>query len=175
MARKRARTSRKSQSSAVMLPGELVVVTRREAAFRSSAGRFESASGQNVSDLASLLKRHGARMSPIFGATEERVMARMAAVREAAHAPTEDLSVFSTDPLYAIRLLGDSKGWIVGAGGRVLQLQDGDWKPAALNLQTVAWLRSIDFFDENNGWIVGGYGTILHTTDGGKSWLPSMG
>ncbi|SRR6266571_4741484 len=87
----------------------------------------------------------------------------------------EDLSVFSTDPLYAIRLLGDGKGWIVGAGGRVLQLRDGDWKPASLNLQTVAWLRSIDFFDENNGWIVGGYGTILHTTDGGKSWLPSMG
>ena len=81
MARKRARTSQKSQSSAVMLPGELVVVTRREAAFRSSAGRFESASGQNVSDLANLLKRHGARMSPIFGATEERVMARMAAVQ----------------------------------------------------------------------------------------------
>jgi len=77
-----------------MLPGELVVVTRREAAFRSSAGRFESASGQNVSDLASLLKRHGARLQPIFGATEERVMARTSALGESVHAPMEDLSVF---------------------------------------------------------------------------------
>jgi hypothetical protein len=94
MARKRARTSPKSQPSSVTLPGELVVVTRREAAFRSSAGRFESASGQNVSDLAALLKRHGARMQPIFGATEERVMARQAAHPAAVHAPTEDLSVF---------------------------------------------------------------------------------
>src|SRR3954452_6184772 len=94
MAKKRARTGQKSQSSAVMLPGELVVVTRREAAFRSSAGRFESASGQNVSDLASLLKRHGARLQPIFGATEERVMARTSALGESVHAPMEDLSVF---------------------------------------------------------------------------------
>src|SRR6187401_2227490 len=94
MARKRARTSPKSQPSSVTLPGELVVVTRRAAAFRWSAGRFESASGQNVSDLAALLKRHGARMQPIFGATEERVMARQAAHPAAVHAPTEDLSVF---------------------------------------------------------------------------------
>jgi photosystem II stability/assembly factor-like uncharacterized protein len=87
----------------------------------------------------------------------------------------QDLSVISTDPLYTVRWVGDGKGWIVGASGRVLQLRDGEWKPAALGLRAVAWLRSIDFFGENNGWIVGGYGTILHTTDGGKTWLPSVG
>jgi photosystem II stability/assembly factor-like uncharacterized protein len=87
----------------------------------------------------------------------------------------EDLSVFSTDPLYGIHLLGDGKGWIVGAAGRVLQLRNGDWKNAPLGAPLTAWLRSVDFFDENNGWIVGGYGMILHTTDGGKTWLPSRG
>ena len=55
MARKRPRKSAPPASTATV-PGELVVVTRREAAFRSSAGRFESASGQNVSDLASVLR-----------------------------------------------------------------------------------------------------------------------
>src|SRR5690349_14812746 len=94
MARKRARTSQKAQASTPLPPGELVVMTRREAAFRSSAGRFESASGQNVSDIAGILKRHGARLRPIFGATEERVMARQAAHIESGHAPMEDLSVF---------------------------------------------------------------------------------
>jgi photosystem II stability/assembly factor-like uncharacterized protein len=86
-----------------------------------------------------------------------------------------DLSVFSTDPFYGIVLRGNGDGWIVGAGGRVLRLQSGDWKQASLGMPVVAWLRAIDFFDENNGWIVGGYGTILRTTDGGKSWLPSRG
>jgi photosystem II stability/assembly factor-like uncharacterized protein len=85
------------------------------------------------------------------------------------------LSLFSTDPLYAPLLLGNDKGWIVGAAGRVLQLQNGEWKPASLGMPIVTWLRAIDFLDENHGWIVGGYGTILHTTDGGKSWLPRVG
>ena len=87
----------------------------------------------------------------------------------------EDLSTFSTDPLYALRLFGGGKGWIVGASGRVLQLRDGDWKNASLGRPLASWLRAVDFFDENNGWIVGGYGAILHTVDGGKSWLPSFG
>jgi photosystem II stability/assembly factor-like uncharacterized protein len=86
----------------------------------------------------------------------------------------EDVSQFSTDPLYALSLRNGG-GWMVGAAGRVLQLHDGNWKPAQLGLPVVTWLRSIDFFDENNGWIVGGFGTIIHTIDGGKTWRPSMG
>ena len=87
----------------------------------------------------------------------------------------EDISAFSTDPLYDLHLFGDGKGWIVGAAGRVLQLRDGEWKNASMGRPLTIWLRSIDFFDENTGWIVGGYGLILHTTDGGKTWLPSVG
>jgi hypothetical protein len=73
---------------------ELVVVTRRQAAFRASAGRFMSAAGENVSDVSRVLARHKATLVPIFGPTEERVMARLAAHGEAAQAPMEDLSVF---------------------------------------------------------------------------------
>jgi hypothetical protein len=75
-------------------PPELVVIARRQAAFRASAGRFLSAAGENVSDVERLLSRHQASMRPIFGATEERVMARVAAQSEMAQAPLEDLSVF---------------------------------------------------------------------------------
>jgi photosystem II stability/assembly factor-like uncharacterized protein len=87
----------------------------------------------------------------------------------------QDLSVFSTDPFYAIKLLGDGQGWIVGGASRILQLRNGDWKAAPMSSQSAVWLRAVDFLDENNGWIVGGYGMILHTTDGGKTWLPSVG
>ena len=86
----------------------------------------------------------------------------------------EDISAFSTDPLYALSLRNNG-GWIAGAAGRVLQLQNGEWKPAPLGLPVVPWLRAIDFVDEQNGWIVGGYGMIIHTTDGGKTWRPSVG
>jgi hypothetical protein len=75
-------------------PPELVVVARRQAAFRASAGRFLSAAGDDVSDLERLLSRHQASLHPVFGATEERVMARVAAQSEMAQAPLEDLSVF---------------------------------------------------------------------------------
>ena len=87
----------------------------------------------------------------------------------------QDLALLSTDPLYAPRLLENGTGWIVGAAGRVLKLQDGEWKPVNLGTPIVTWLRAVDFFDANTGWIVGGYGTILHTTDGGKNWLQSLG
>jgi len=86
-----------------------------------------------------------------------------------------ELAQVSTDQLYTPRWMGKDNGWIVGAAGRVLRLDNGEWKPAALGLRAVTWFRSIDFFDENSGWIVGGYGTILRTTDGGKTWLPSIG
>ena len=86
-----------------------------------------------------------------------------------------ELAQVSTDQLYTPRWIGKDNGWIVGAAGRVLRLDNGEWKPASLGVRSVTWFRSIDFFDENSGWIVGGYGTILHTTDGGKTWLPSVG
>lgn len=87
---------------------------------------------------------------------------------------TLQTSTFSTDPLYD-PFVRDGFGWITGGSGRVLHLQNGEWRPAQLGLPVVTWLRAIDFFDDNNGWIVGGYGTIIHTTDGGKTWRPSFG
>src|SRR5262245_17073986 len=90
--RRRSRASA-ARGGAIATP-ELVVVARREAALRASAGRFLSAAGGNVGGIARVLSRHGAAMVPIFGATEERVMARLAAISEAVQAPMEDLSVF---------------------------------------------------------------------------------
>lgn len=65
---------------------ELVVVTRTETAMRASAGRFEALSGESTDSLGALLDRHGATMRPLFGATEERVIASASAVAEAADA-----------------------------------------------------------------------------------------
>lgn len=101
MARKRTTSARAAGSRRRTRPArqagpppELVVVTRRQAGFRASAGRFTSAAGENVSGLQRLLTTYAASMTPIFGPTEERVMARLAAQSESAQAPMEDLSVF---------------------------------------------------------------------------------
>jgi hypothetical protein len=93
------RTRKPAKRTKAVVPGvaadpELVVVMRPQAAFRASAGRFMSATGEKVTDVAKVLARHGATMKPIFGPTEERVMARQAAHSMAAQAPMEDLSVF---------------------------------------------------------------------------------
>jgi photosystem II stability/assembly factor-like uncharacterized protein len=87
----------------------------------------------------------------------------------------EDLSRFDGTALYMPLLRASGDGWIVGASGRVLRLQDGEWKVAALGTRVISWLRAIDFFDDNHGWMVGGYGTILHTEDGGKTWRQRFG
>ena len=97
MAQKRTRKSTKRSRpvvAGVAADPELVVVMRPQAAFRASAGRFLSATGEKVTDVAKVLARHGATIKPIFGPTEERVMARQAAHSAAAQAPMEDLSVF---------------------------------------------------------------------------------
>jgi hypothetical protein len=94
MARK---TTRRSKAPVPVSGGaapELVVVTRRQAAFRASAGRFISEAGEKVSDIGRLLGQHGATMVPLFGATEERVLASLSRQSEVAQAPMEDLSVF---------------------------------------------------------------------------------
>src|SRR5688500_8236321 len=83
---------------------EQVVMTRRETAFRESAGRFLSAAGENVGGVEKLLSRHKATLVPIFGPTEERVLAQVARMSEAAQASMEDLSVFYRVEAPAARL-----------------------------------------------------------------------
>ena len=60
-------------------PPELIVLTRQESAFRASAGRFEALSGESSKSLEELLGDHGATLRPLFGATEERVIATTSA------------------------------------------------------------------------------------------------
>ena len=59
----------------------------RDAELRASAGRFESArEGVSVTSLRNTLVRNDARMTPVFAATEELVLARMAKRRGKARA-----------------------------------------------------------------------------------------
>ena len=85
-------------------------------------------------------------------------------------------ALFDTEPLYAPTLVGSNgNGWVVGGAGRVLSLQNGEWKPTGVGMPIATWLRAVDFYGTDHGWIVGGYGSILRTTDGGKSWLRVFG
>jgi hypothetical protein len=69
-------------------------MTHPEAAFRASAGRLESAAGADIGGVERILRRHGASLHPLFGPTEERIMARSGRFAEAAAGPLEDLSIF---------------------------------------------------------------------------------
>jgi hypothetical protein len=89
-----AQPKRPAPASDPVAAPELIVMTRAHAALRASAGRFTSAAGQNVSDIERTLSRHRASLVPVFGPTEERVMARLSRQSESAQAPMQDLSVF---------------------------------------------------------------------------------
>ncbi len=85
-----------------------------------------------------------------------------------------EASLFATEPLYASCLIGNT-GWMVGAAGRVLRLEGGNWKQWQVGVPVATWLRSVDFFDDRTGWIVGGYGIVLRTIDGGENWFRVFG
>lgn len=99
MPNKSRRSSPPPQEPTGALPtteAELVLVTRTESAFRASAGRFEALSGESTRTLEEVLKDHGAHLAPLFGATEERVLAATQALssQAAPDAPLNDLSTF---------------------------------------------------------------------------------
>lgn len=78
----------------VLPPPELVVVMAPEVGLRASAGRFESARGLSVRGLGNVLERHGARLVPAFGLTEERVTARAVPRPRLARGEVPDLDRF---------------------------------------------------------------------------------
>jgi Subtilase family len=87
-------TTTTSGGNSLAAPPELIVVARQDVGLRASAGRFASMAGAPTRNLASLLSDHGARLRPIFGATEERAMAALSAFASAESMPAQDLSVF---------------------------------------------------------------------------------
>lgn len=85
---------------ATKLMPELVVITKPEAGIRARGANLESATGADTNSLQSLLTAHGARLQPLFGASEERVHAQTRSVEaqrqnegaDAAREPLPDLS-----------------------------------------------------------------------------------
>lgn len=73
---------------------ELVVVMRPESGLRASAGRFAAMSGAPTDTLSNLLRDHNASLRPLFGITEERVLARSAALGGAMDTEPTELSTF---------------------------------------------------------------------------------
>ena len=71
-------------------PAKLIVVTQADAGMRASAGRFSTLSAAPTANLARVLANHNATLRPLFGATEERVIAttRTLAPAAARHAET---------------------------------------------------------------------------------------
>ncbi|MCC2662885.1 MAG: serine protease [Geminicoccaceae bacterium] len=99
MARQPRKASRRDDNppSGIASEPELIVVTRPEAAMRASAGRFEAMSGESTDTLASVLSANGASMRPLFGPTEERVLASAALVDAMAAEPVELATFYKVD------------------------------------------------------------------------------
>lgn len=71
---------------------EVVAVAKREARLRTTMTGIASAAGEDVSSLAKVLK--GVALVPLFGASEERVMAQVARASAESGVEQPDLSVF---------------------------------------------------------------------------------
>lgn len=90
-------TEGSSPSETSLSPRQLVVVARAEAGLRAapaSRDRVASASGASVRSLSSLLRSADVHLEPLFGSSEERVLARTASVSAAVGREVPDLSVY---------------------------------------------------------------------------------
>ena len=77
-------------------PRELIVVAHQEANLRSHNTTVSSLSGTEVSDLDTMLKKSGARMTPLFGDSEDRLQQERASM--AAAMPSADAQMFGDVP-----------------------------------------------------------------------------
>lgn len=72
--------------------------------------------------------------------------------------------------LYSVYFIDDNNGWIAGASGTILKLdQQLLWEKQ--NSGTSKTLMSIGFFNNDIGLAVGDSGIIIKSTDGGNSWM----
>jgi photosystem II stability/assembly factor-like uncharacterized protein len=76
----------------------------------------------------------------------------------------------SKSELIHIDFDNDRRGWIVGAGGVIINTLDGGTTWNIQKSGTSATLFHVEFRNEKKGWAVGERGTILKTTDGGNTW-----
>ncbi|MFD8500491.1 S8 family serine peptidase [Amycolatopsis sp. NPDC059657] len=60
---------------------ELIVVTKPDAELRARAAGLASAADADIGSLSSALARHGARLTPLFGLSEERLRANIVALQ----------------------------------------------------------------------------------------------
>ncbi|MBI4811754.1 MAG: hypothetical protein HY800_10005, partial [Ignavibacteriales bacterium] len=85
-------------------------------------------------------------------------------------------SVYGSKIFNSVRFVNDSKIFVVGNSGTLLQSTDSGitW---TLRSGLSGDLRSIYFNDELNGWICGKYGGLYKTVHGGQTWntIPSPG
>lgn len=77
-------------------PRELIVVANRDANLRSHQATISSLSGADVGDLDRILKNSGARMLPLFGESEERLLQERATM--ASEMPAAETEMFGELP-----------------------------------------------------------------------------
>lgn len=84
----RPRKTRSEQGgTSVIARRELIVIARAEPRFRATAAGVASATGMDVSALESVLGSYDARMTPLFGLSEERMANRVSALPAASTVP----------------------------------------------------------------------------------------
>src|SRR5687767_8965302 len=95
---KKSATPRPRRTAAIKAPAEagpeLIVILKEEGTENAApvrAGRARSAGGSNV---ARVMRRAGATLTPLFGVSEERVVAERAAASRRAGAPLPHLEKF---------------------------------------------------------------------------------
>ena len=97
------------------------------------------------------------------------VMALLIGTVSASSPGSWDLAWGLTGDLEDVDFVDVGNGWAVGAGGTVLNTQDGGNTWVTQTSGTTQDLQSVSFADANSGWAVGANGTILETSDGGSN------
>lgn len=76
----------------------------------------------------------------------------------------------TTNNLFGVDFVSETRGWVVGALGTIRTTGDGGSTWAGQTSGTTQTINAVDFVDANNGWYAAGGATLGRTTDGGSTW-----
>lgn len=161
-----------SKEKGFVLAGETIFTTSDNGHVWQTAHTFSPADFAGAAPELYSLRFDGKKRGWVVGSVsrDDAVVDSILAITRDGGASWQLLKAPSRQELIHIDFVDDKNGWIVGAGGAILQTTDAGETWTRQDSGTDVTLYHVDFRNKKQGVAVGERGTILATNNGGVTW-----
>jgi photosystem II stability/assembly factor-like uncharacterized protein len=161
-----------SKEKGFVLAGETIFTTADNGLVWQQSRSFAPAEFDGGAPELYSLRFDGKKRGWVVGSVSrgDSVVDSILAITRDGGASWQLLQAPSRQELIHIDFVDDKNGWIVGAGGAILQTTDAGESWTRQDSGTTLTLYHVDFRNKKQGLAVGERGTILATNNGGVTW-----